>query len=105
MRSLSGGPTLDTVNVETHSEMQPAGRVLVVEDTSDIRELLQEILSFEGYDVTAVEDGARALEQLHAARHDVGGDLRGRGLRRLLLSGCSCCCWLLLLLVLLLGSV
>jgi CheY-like chemotaxis protein len=43
---------------------QPIGRVLVVEDTPDIRELLGEILSFEGYDVATANDGAEALNRL-----------------------------------------
>ena len=35
-------------------------RVLVVDDESNIRELLEEILSEEGYDVTTAEDAGAA---------------------------------------------
>jgi CheY-like chemotaxis protein len=45
--------------------------VLVVEDTPDIRELLEEILRFEGYDVTSVEDGAQALQQIESRQFDL----------------------------------
>ncbi len=37
-------------------------RILVVDDEANIRELLQEILSEEGYDVTTAEDAVRARE-------------------------------------------
>lgn len=38
--------------------------ILIVEDDSDIRESLAELLSDEGYDVLEAEHGARALEIL-----------------------------------------
>lgn len=62
---------MDTVNLEPHSGAQPGRRVLVVEDTADIRELLEEILRFEGYEVTTVEDGLRALNKLHQEVYDL----------------------------------
>ena len=37
------------------------GRILVVEDDQDIRESLKELLEDEGYEVSAAEDGVRAL--------------------------------------------
>jgi len=43
-------------------------RVLVVEDTSDIRELLTQILGDEGYDVVGVANGAEALDALNGGR-------------------------------------
>lgn len=39
-------------------------RVLVVDDNSDVRSILTELLSVAGYDVVAAENGARALEHL-----------------------------------------
>lgn len=42
--------------------------VLVVEDDTDIRQLLVEILEDEGYRVTPVDDGPQALAQIAAAR-------------------------------------
>ena len=44
------------------SKSSGAGRVLVVEDEPDIRELVQMTLSAAGYEVVAVADGAAALE-------------------------------------------
>ena len=38
------------------------GRILVADDDRAIRESLQRLLSFEGHDVTAVADGAAAIE-------------------------------------------
>jgi len=39
-------------------------RLLVVDDDAEMRELLAEVLSEEGYDVTGVQDGAEALIRL-----------------------------------------
>ena len=44
-----------------------AGRILVVDDESDIRGLLKEILSEEGYEVEVAGNGAQARER-RAAR-------------------------------------
>ncbi|MBC7460574.1 MAG: response regulator transcription factor [Thermoleophilia bacterium] len=44
----------------------PAARVLVVEDTPQIAELMSSALRFEGYDVDVVGDGAVALERIAA---------------------------------------
>jgi CheY-like chemotaxis protein len=41
-----------------------APSVLVVEDDPDIRETLSEVLSAEGYDVTAAANGREALDKL-----------------------------------------
>lgn len=43
-------------------------RVLVVDDERDIRMVVSEILSEEGYQVAGAEDGAAALTQLYAFR-------------------------------------
>ncbi|MEH6628044.1 MAG: response regulator [Motiliproteus sp.] len=41
-------------------------RILIVDDDQEIRELLQSYLSNNGYQVQALEDGSRLLEQLQA---------------------------------------
>jgi CheY-like chemotaxis protein len=48
-----------------------AKRVLVVDDDREIRELLAELLSTEGYEVSTAGDGHRALVEARAARPDV----------------------------------
>ena len=40
--------------------------VLIVDDDHDIRETLEEILSYEGYSVATARNGADALEKAHA---------------------------------------
>jgi CheY-like chemotaxis protein len=49
----------------------PGVRVLVVDDDRDIRDLLVEVLSGEGYVVSSAADGRRALAEAHASRPDV----------------------------------
>ena len=56
-----------TTPVATHAPRRPAAsvtgrRVLLVEDNDDARESLARLLQLEGHDVTAVSDGASALE-------------------------------------------
>ena len=46
-------------------------RVLVVEDHADSREMLAQMLGLEGHDVTAVGDGAEAVEIAQASRFDI----------------------------------
>ena len=48
--------------------MVKQGKVLIVDDEKSMRMTLAEILRLEGYEVTPVEDGQRALAQL--ARHE-----------------------------------
>ena len=43
-------------------------RVLLVEDDLDLRDVLQDILEAEGYDVIPATDGHQALEYLRASR-------------------------------------
>ncbi len=45
--------------------------MLVVEDTPDIRELLDEILSSEGYDVSVAEDGTEAMNMLRTSEFEL----------------------------------
>lgn len=45
-----------------------AQRILVVDDASDIREMLKEVLEIEGYDVITAGNGAEGLRALYAGR-------------------------------------
>ena len=47
-------------------------RILVVDDEKVIRDILADFLSVEGYVVRTVEDGAKALEELHRAQLQPG---------------------------------
>jgi two-component system NtrC family sensor kinase len=59
----------------------PASRILVADDEDGLRELLGEILSADGHDVTLVSDGAAALERLAREPFDlVLSDMRMPGL-------------------------
>ena len=71
MRQPTNECTLEGVNLGMSSDSRPGKRVLVVEDTADIRELLEEILRFEGYEVVSAEDGNGALEELQRAAFDL----------------------------------
>jgi DNA-binding response OmpR family regulator len=51
--------------------MTAAGRVLVVDDEDDIRELCRVNLEFEGFDVDDAPNGPRALEHVSRVRPDV----------------------------------
>ena len=44
----------------------PARVVLVIEDETDLREIIQDVLAGEGYEVTCAVDGAQGLERLAA---------------------------------------
>ncbi len=46
-------------------------KVLVVEDHEDSREMYQEFLEFEGYDVVVAADGLEALERAKQAKPDM----------------------------------
>ena len=45
-------------------------RILVVDDEQSIREVLEDFMSLEGYDVVAVESGEEAVEAVRASRFD-----------------------------------
>jgi len=47
------------------------GRILVVDDTADIRHLLTALLSGEGHDVVVASDGKRALDAIHSDKPDL----------------------------------
>ena len=51
--------------------MEPKMTILLVEDDPFERGSIGLMLQYEGYDVTAVEDGLFALEQLEASQFDV----------------------------------
>ena len=71
MRADLESRTLPTVDQLTQTPEQAPARVLVVEDTADIRDLLKEILAYEGYDVTTAEDGLQALARLSQCHFDL----------------------------------
>ena len=48
-----------------------AGRVLLIEDETNIAEAIRFILSREGWEVAVEPDGAMALERVHALRPDL----------------------------------
>ena len=47
------------------------GRILVVDDERTMRKSLEEILNLEGYQVTSVEDGKKAMEVLETGNFDL----------------------------------
>lgn len=47
------------------------GDVLVVDDDPRVRELLREVISGQGYSVTTVDSGERALEELDRRHYDL----------------------------------
>jgi DNA-binding response OmpR family regulator len=46
-------------------------RILVIDDESSIRKLMEMELEDEGYDVTVAEDGVDALEKVSQAKYDL----------------------------------
>jgi CheY-like chemotaxis protein len=57
--------------VDPMTETEVPGRVLVVDDSAVIRELITVNLQLEGLEVTAVEDGQAALDVVRQVRPDV----------------------------------
>lgn len=51
----------------TDSRPSTSRRVLVVEDDRDLRDLLVQLISIDGFDVRAVDNGRDALEHLRTA--------------------------------------
>lgn len=49
----------------------PRGRVLVVDDSPQIRELIKVILELEGFEVQTAVDGAEAVERVRASAPDL----------------------------------
>ena len=54
-----------------HADAATPARILVVEDHADSRAMLTELLTLEGHEVTAIADGATALEMAAASPPDV----------------------------------
>jgi len=52
-------------------DRNPAGRVLIVEDCADIREILSRVLLGAGFEVAVAETGKRALELASAGQFNV----------------------------------
>jgi CheY-like chemotaxis protein len=46
-------------------------RVLVVDDSADMRSLLKDVLEYAGYEVVAAASGGRALAEMNARRPDL----------------------------------
>ena len=46
------------------------GRILVVDDERSIRDVLAQVLGYEGYEVATAKDGVDALQQLQDTRPD-----------------------------------
>lgn len=62
---VAGVPSKDAA---TH---RPGRRIVVVEDSPDIRELLADLLASDGHDVSCAEDGPHGLEQILRLAPDV----------------------------------
>jgi two-component system OmpR family response regulator len=60
--SQAGGP----IGAPLQCRTEPLGRILVVDDYRDIRQLSTEVLSHSGYAVDAAADGAAAWEALQS---------------------------------------
>ena len=62
--SAANRATVGRSEAMTSPDTPAAARVLVVEDTPQIADLVSRALGFEGYDVQVVGDGALALERI-----------------------------------------
>lgn len=51
--------------------MSETSRILIVDDNSEIREVINILLSGEGYEVTEAADGAKALEKIKQEKYDL----------------------------------
>jgi CheY-like chemotaxis protein len=63
-----GSPRRDTLRSPTSERKY---RVLVVDDDSEVREVLEELLQADGHTVTAAADGAQALKAFEPEQHDI----------------------------------
>jgi signal transduction histidine kinase/ActR/RegA family two-component response regulator len=69
LRAIAPAPSAATSDAQP-PERARARRILVVEDNSDVREMLQAALGVEGHEVRAVADGAGALAAAAEVRPD-----------------------------------
>ena len=51
--------------------VQGTNHILVVDDESDVRELLSKFLTRRGYEVNTASDGMAAIEAIHDSRPDI----------------------------------
>lgn len=65
-------PAAKALPVPTLAPRTPARTVLFVDDEPLLRDLVQEALHFEGYDVILANDGQEALEKFEAHQGDLG---------------------------------
>jgi two-component system NtrC family response regulator len=65
--AVAPSESAERVATSSRADGAPAGRVLVAEDDAALRELLQELLTEAGHEVTAVPNGAAALDRLAGA--------------------------------------
>ena len=73
MRPRSRTPaTSEPVTVEIKATVTgPAGRVLLLEDRDDFRDVLHEHLAFRGYEVVSVPSGVEGLREIMKRRFDL----------------------------------
>ncbi len=70
--SATKGVDDDAAGTERGSEAEaPSGRVLVVDDNENNREIVSRLLEREGYEVSTAENGALALEQIKSQPPDL----------------------------------
>ncbi|WP_282702498.1 response regulator [Streptomyces sp. CC219B] len=72
-RGVEVGKTRTRWSVPTYSQVVPgaSGRVLVVDDSKVIRQLIRVNLELEGFEVVTAADGAECLDVVHQVRPDV----------------------------------
>ena len=55
---------------QSRSDSRTSGTILVVDDEAGVRQILQRMLTADGYNVVSAGDGAEALEVFAAGKHD-----------------------------------
>jgi two-component system, OmpR family, response regulator len=71
MNEKGTAPAGELAGARDQAKPNPAHRILVVDDDSDIRELHTTVLLRSGYEVEAAKDGAAAWEALNADNYDL----------------------------------
>jgi two-component system CheB/CheR fusion protein len=67
-KPVGKGSTASTVVTEPGPAPRPKSKILVIEDEPDLRDLLTEFLSTEGYEVSSAPDGAFAFDLIETGR-------------------------------------